>query len=80
MSGFTDFMRRTMLLKSRVGLACLMISATSKPKVGSFSFSRFAVPVPNRLSSWMIITVFAGLPATVLSTPRLLTATLAQTR
>jgi hypothetical protein len=69
MSGFTDFMRSTMLLKSRVGLACLMTSLTSKPKPAASRASRFAVPVPNRLSSWMIITVLAGLPATVLSTP-----------
>ncbi|CKV79121.1 Uncharacterised protein [Mycobacterium tuberculosis] len=31
MSGLTDFMRSTMLLKSRVGLACLTTSFTSKP-------------------------------------------------
>ena len=64
MSGLSAFMRSTMLLKSRVGLACLMTSLTSKPKPGSSRASRLAVPVPNSYSSWMIITVFAGLPAT----------------
>jgi hypothetical protein len=71
MSGLTDFMRSTMLLKSRVGLACLMTSLTSKPKPGSSRASRFAVPVPNSDSSWMIITVLAGLFAIALSTFRL---------
>ena len=51
-------------------LDCLASSST----VGQCS-----VPVPNRLSSWMIITVFAGLPDTVFRTCRLLTATCAQT-
>src|SRR5664279_3858036 len=80
MSGLTAFMRSTMLLKSRVGFACLMTSLTSKPKPGKSRASSAAVPVPNRLSSWMIMTVFAGLPATVFSTCRLLMATCAQVR
>ncbi|MNR29460.1 hypothetical protein D3C85_1468470 [compost metagenome] len=80
MSGLTDFMRSTMLLKSRVGLGCLTTSFTSKPCCGNDLDRSAAVPVPKSESSCTIITVLAGLPAASFSAARSMMARSLQAR
>ena len=58
--------RSTTLVKSRVGVACGMTSSTLMPIPSSFGASALAVLVPNSLSSWTRIALFAGLPAFLL--------------
>jgi hypothetical protein len=66
MSGFFALIVSTMLLKSRVGVGCLMISSTSMPMPGSSLARRLAVPVPKAESSCTMIAVLAALLAAAL--------------
>ena len=70
-SGFAERSLRPMLVKSRVGVGCAIMSSTSKPRLGSSPASVFAIPEPNAPSSYTRMTVFAGLPAASLILTRL---------
>ena len=70
MSGLTERMRSTILLKSRVGFRMLDDLFHLEAVLGQRLDSSAAVPAPNSESSCTIITVRAGLPAAWFSAAR----------